>query len=1372
MTSFVSIRSSALEDIRAFNGLVNNSGGAVFYRATFGQFNFSSMVETSCISLIAMAEDNATCVAYLSVSDSPGIGKEGIAFDNTISLINEHVPEITNRNSLFVNFLLLDERPDYDMETISYQIMYDAFKAQPNMDYMIWLCPSSVKLTDWTKQNFIEPVSDALKESCESKSNLEEPLKGYRLLYAHRDQFMPHLQVRSAMIEDKDDLLPILKESNPDAVKNQGNFFLADLIQQQDNNNRFFVGVNASNDKPVAMIATSLDVNVGLITKVFDVDQYPDMFVEREKSPLPSPLVLGVVGDIRTVENSFLNDLIKTNNCAFIDAEQLSLPEMKQNGNSGSSSSSHDQDNINESKGGENNDDVYVPPIMTEIQIEQENARAMDKLVRDRIQEIAESNPENPPLFTVVKGYPRNDAEAEVVAKNPMIFDIVLDLQNPDPEVDIAPDDYIINHMDAIEALTNFLDMSNAPHWKKINMSEPDSQEELGDVFRELVLTHVNEIDDIIAKEANEPPFANAFAITVMCTKDGFESRINDMLRAVFEDHPHLDYCMFMTPNNSEKPNKLINSMVSTKLRNGVSFDQTLFVLHREALLAFDLLTVERALDLKDNKKHLINFLEPLGNIGQRVVESTEECYKFNDVNYKDNPMGIAFEVKLQDSIIGIITLTRKNIGNDDINWMRANYEIDSFVNFDRHRARSQAFISNWILSPVFGRWSRYIIREIMRKYMKTVLYYQHDKDITPPIDISNEFLPVKPRKRMQPGPGTDLPLIDRPSGSYSANCPLYQLTKNDLFLEKTTILSRIVIFAGGVASWGMLEEFCYARNYNYPNIYFISDLPIITFCINNNDGNDGNDGNKDNFSETCHGMLSSEDSACPSMNELYAYGYAHRVHYIQGRLTDIDRENKAIIVSDELVVEYDILTLASTTKDKSFKKIPAISGMHSSFCEKRGIFGLGDAYTDKLAYTWAEKQEKAKWPIVVYGNVMDVSACVGSLIQYGIASRRITIIIPSDDMPENCHPTMNECIIRTLRASGCILHRGHDIIDVTLSNYGTIESCTIKNTSESENIPVTIDCFSLLTCLSKHCDLDIFAAVNDCGIVYDGGIVVNKDFCTVDPSIYAVGDFSRYSRIYSKEPQHKSNNCYEMGLYVARTILTKHLNFPISISMIPENENVQLNTASVPRFYLPRTTIQYMPCDKFYFNSKLANSYEDTNVLISGDIKTDNLCALKLDSFGRVVEICFVGKTLIEHKNVSKFVGMHESFLNSALYSYEEGKIDDWIDWFRGEWSTALFHDKLSLMNSNIRSSLSTDKGTYTILDKVTDAIEKSTDNDKVTENWSELIGPHGSKLDTATRRIVETQTIDYLKTNKVMLNRFQLPQPKKSASAAAKSD
>ena len=155
-------------------------------------------------------------------------------------------------------------------------------------------------------------------------------------------------------------------------------------------------------------------------------------------------------------------------------------------------------------------------------------------------------------------------------------------------------------------------------------------------------------------------------------------------------------------------------------------------------------------------------------------------------------------------------------------------------------------------------------------------------------------------------------------------------------------------------------------------------------------------------------------------------------------------------------------------------------------------------------------------------------------------------------------------------------------------------------------------------------------------------------------------------------------------------------------------------------------------------------------------------MCALKLDSFGRVIEICYIGKSDVEARNLSKLIGVHESFLNSAMHSYEEGKVEDWIEWFRGEWCSALYHDKLSQMNESIREALSTDKGTYTTLDKVQDAIDASTENEKLNEEWNACIGPGGSNLESSTRRIVEHSTVDYLRSNKVMLNRFALPQAK----------
>jgi hypothetical protein len=45
----------------------------------------------------------------------------------------------------------------------------------------------------------------------------------------------------------------------------------------------------------------------------------------------------------------------------------------------------------------------------------------------------------------------------------------------------------------------------------------------------------------------------------------------------------------------------------------------------------------------------------------------------------------------------------------------------------------------------------------------------------------------------------------------------------------------------------------------------------------------------------------------------------------------------------------------------------------------------------------------------------------------------------------------------------------------------------------ESSSQFVTIECSSLLCCVRKSCDADVFAAINESGLVYDGGIVVDE---------------------------------------------------------------------------------------------------------------------------------------------------------------------------------------------------------------------------------------------------------------------------------------
>ena len=83
------------------------SGGAVFFRATFGQYNFSMLTEMSDLALSSITAEGDNLVGYLAVADCPSIGKEGDAFDKYISRLQEFMPDFNSFNTMFVNFLAL-----------------------------------------------------------------------------------------------------------------------------------------------------------------------------------------------------------------------------------------------------------------------------------------------------------------------------------------------------------------------------------------------------------------------------------------------------------------------------------------------------------------------------------------------------------------------------------------------------------------------------------------------------------------------------------------------------------------------------------------------------------------------------------------------------------------------------------------------------------------------------------------------------------------------------------------------------------------------------------------------------------------------------------------------------------------------------------------------------------------------------------------------------------------------------------------------------------------------------------------------------------------------------------------------------------------
>lgn len=85
------IRRAEVEDGREFNALVNSLGGQALFRALFGQYNFTSLVEYSHLSLIAINEEES-CVCFAAFSDGAAGTTDIVQFDELLIHLSTIIP--------------------------------------------------------------------------------------------------------------------------------------------------------------------------------------------------------------------------------------------------------------------------------------------------------------------------------------------------------------------------------------------------------------------------------------------------------------------------------------------------------------------------------------------------------------------------------------------------------------------------------------------------------------------------------------------------------------------------------------------------------------------------------------------------------------------------------------------------------------------------------------------------------------------------------------------------------------------------------------------------------------------------------------------------------------------------------------------------------------------------------------------------------------------------------------------------------------------------------------------------------------------------------------------------------------------------------
>lgn len=81
-----------------------------------------------------------------------------------------------------------------------------------------------------------------------------------------------------------------------------------------------------------------------------------------------------------------------------------------------------------------------------------------------------------------------------------------------------------------------------------------------------------------------------------------------------------------------------------------------------------------------------------------------------------------------------------------------------------------------------------------------------------------------------------------------------------------------------------------------------------------------------------------------------------------------------------------------------------------------------------------------------------------------------------------------------------------------------------------------------LITCGHRDVDNDVFSSIHNNGLVYNGRLIVDKNFRTTDHSIFAAGSLCEFSGRYASLSQGRSlrmdrYNGREMGSRLARSV-------------------------------------------------------------------------------------------------------------------------------------------------------------------------------------------------------------------------------------------
>ncbi|XP_048505182.1 cilia- and flagella-associated protein 61-like [Athalia rosae] len=304
------------------------------------------------------------------------------------------------------------------------------------------------------------------------------------------------------------------------------------------------------------------------------------------------------------------------------------------------------------------------------------------------------------------------------------------------------------------------------------------------------------------------------------------------------------------------------------------------------------------------------------------------------------------------------------------------------------------------------------------------------------------------------------------------------------------------------------------------------------------------------------------------------------------------------------------------------------------------------------------------------------------------------------------CHVIqIEEAVTNAIDEAGVTVLSGWDLVDWVLEedeNDFFIETLILEHKLERKELR----CDVLFNFRGKTINLDTFLAICQAGLVFDESLVIDPEFRTNDPFIFAAGTITKYSRrFYADELSHKHQNLVEVGERLGKKLvdILEPKNYNVekkhSSTHSPMTEAVSALDAVIPVFRMPIITYCKLPGGFIYLNEHAVLIFsfvfqhfscsQDLFLITGSPVSEIGYFRIHLNQFETVETITCLSKKEFEIENIIAIWGKHETLLNDLKLRFKSSTIPDLYSYFREPWAAALFLDRFDCLRVENRATL-----------------------------------------------------------------------------------